>query len=150
VPTYLVERYWPGVTSELLLEALNRGQSVMEQMRTEGTPVRALTSILIPAEEVVFSIYEGPSAAAVRQANDRAGIPVSRIVEAVTITASRLHNQTLMRTPTRPAAYGRCLLSEKYHSERIDGLVAGCLGIEEIRRPVRRGDELDVGELEGR
>jgi hypothetical protein len=94
VPTYLVERYWPGVTSELLLEALNRGQSVMEQMRTEGTPVRALTSILIPAEEVVFSIYEGPSAATVRQLNDRAGIPVSRIVEAVMVTASRLDNRT--------------------------------------------------------
>jgi hypothetical protein len=90
VPTYLVERYWPGVTSELLLEALNRGQSVMEQMSTEGTPVRALTSILIPAEEVVFSIYEGPSPAAVRQLNERADIPISRIVEAVTITTGQL------------------------------------------------------------
>ncbi len=80
-----VERYWPGVTSGLFLEALNRGQSVMEQMRTEGTPVRAIISILIPAEEVVFSLYEGPSATAVRQVNDRAGIPVSRIVEAISV-----------------------------------------------------------------
>jgi len=83
---YLVERYWPGVTSELLLEALNRGRRVMEQMSTEGTPVRAITSILIPSEEVVFSVYEGPSAATVRQLNDRASIPVSRIVEAIAIT----------------------------------------------------------------
>jgi uncharacterized protein DUF4242 len=89
VPTYLVERYWPGVTSELLLEALNRGQSVMEQMRTEGTSVDAISSILIPAEEVVFSVYEGPSAAAVRQLNDRAGIPVSRIVEAVSVAVDQ-------------------------------------------------------------
>jgi hypothetical protein len=87
VPTYLVERYWPGVTSELFLEALNRGQRVMEQMRTEGTPVRAITSILIPSEEVVFSVYEGSSVAAVRNLNDRAGIPVSRIVEAITFHA---------------------------------------------------------------
>jgi hypothetical protein len=85
VPTYLVERYWPGVTSELFLEALNRGQSVMEQARREGTPVRAIISILIPAEEVAFSLYEGPSAAAVRQVSDRAGIPVSRIVEAISV-----------------------------------------------------------------
>jgi hypothetical protein len=85
VPTYLVERYWPGVTSELLLEALNRGQRVMEQMRLEGMRVRDITSILIPGEEVVFSVYEGPSADAVRQLNDRAGIPVSRIVEAVSV-----------------------------------------------------------------
>ena len=86
MPTYLVERYWPGVTSELLLEALNRGQRVMEQMSREGTPVRDISCTLIPSEEVVFSVYEGPSADAVRQLNERAGIPVSRIVEAIAVT----------------------------------------------------------------
>jgi hypothetical protein len=86
VPTYLVERYWPGVTSELLLKALNRGRRVMEQMSLEGTPLRDVTSILISREEVVFSVYEGPSAAVVRQFNERADIPVSRIVEATVIT----------------------------------------------------------------
>ena len=86
MPTYLVERYWPGVTSELLLEALNRGRRVMQDMRVEGTSVRDVTSILIPGEEVVFSVYEGPSAAAVRQLNERANIPVSRIVEAISVT----------------------------------------------------------------
>jgi hypothetical protein len=83
VPTYLVERYWPGVTSELLLEALNRGQRVMEEMSGEGTPIRDISCTLIPGEEVVFSVYEGPSAGAVRQFNARAGIPVSRIVNAI-------------------------------------------------------------------
>jgi hypothetical protein len=58
----------------------------MEQMRTEGTAVRDITSILIPAEEVVFSVYEGPSADAVRQLNDRASTPVSRIVEATLVS----------------------------------------------------------------
>jgi hypothetical protein len=86
VPTYLVERYWPGVTSEQLLEALVRGRRVMEQMRGEGTRVREISCTLIPGEEVVFSVYEGPSANAVRQFNERAGIPVSRIVDAITVT----------------------------------------------------------------
>lgn len=85
MPTYLVERYWPGVTSELLLEALNRGQQVMEEMGGEGTPIRDISCTLIPGEEVVFSVYEGPSAEAIRQFNERAAIPVSRIVEAITI-----------------------------------------------------------------
>jgi Nickel responsive protein SCO4226-like len=85
VPTYLVERYWPGVTSELLLEALDKGRRVMEQMSAEGTLVCGITSILIPGEEVVFSVYQGPSAAVVRQLNERAGIPVSRIVEAIAV-----------------------------------------------------------------
>ena len=86
VPTYLVERYWPGVTNELLAEALNRGQQLMRQMRSEGTPVHHVTTILIPAEEVVFSLYEAPSTAAVLQLNERAAIPVSRIVVAIPVT----------------------------------------------------------------
>lgn len=86
MPAYLVERYWPGVTSELLLEALKRGRRVMEEMRGEGTRLRHITTILIPGEEVVFSVYEGPSTAVVRQLNERAGIPVSRIVEGIAIT----------------------------------------------------------------
>lgn len=83
MPTYLVERYWPGVTSEQLLQALDRGRRVIEQMCAEGTLVRDITSVLIPGEEVAFSVYQGPSAEAVRQLNERAGIRVSRIVEAI-------------------------------------------------------------------
>jgi hypothetical protein len=86
VPTYLVERYWPGVTRELLLEALERGRRVMKEMSGEGTHVRDIGCTLIPGEEVVFSVYEGPSAAAVRRLSERAGIPFSRIVEAIAIT----------------------------------------------------------------
>jgi hypothetical protein len=88
VPTYLVERYWPGVTSELLLEALYRGRQVMLQMRGEGIPIRDISCTLIPGEEVVFSVYEGPSADVVRELNERAGIPVSRIVEAIAVTGA--------------------------------------------------------------
>jgi Protein of unknown function (DUF4242) len=89
VPTYLVERYWPGVTSELLLEALSRGRRVIEQMSAEGTRVRDITSVLVPGEEVVFSVYQGPSVEAVRQLNERAGIRVSRIVEAIWVSGDQ-------------------------------------------------------------
>ncbi len=89
MPTYLVERYWPGVTSELLLEALSRGRRVIEQMSAEGTRVRDITSVLVPGEEVVFSVYQGPSAEAVRQLNERAGIRVSRIVEAIWVSGDQ-------------------------------------------------------------
>jgi Protein of unknown function (DUF4242) len=85
VRTYLVERYWPGVTTELLLEAVDRSRRVREQMSAEGTPIRDIISILVPDEEVVFSVYEGPSVASVRQLNQSARIPVSRIVEATAI-----------------------------------------------------------------
>ncbi len=86
MPTYLVERYWPGVTIERLLQALERSHRVTAEMSNEGTRVRDISSILIPDEEVVFSVYEGPSAAAVRELNERADIPVSRIAEAIAVT----------------------------------------------------------------
>jgi hypothetical protein len=81
----LVERHWPGVTSERLLEALQRGRRVMKQMRGEGTRVRDISGTLLQGEEVVFSVHEGPSVVAVRQLRKQAGIPVSRIVEAITV-----------------------------------------------------------------
>ena len=59
----------------------------MDQMTGEGTRVRDISCTLIPSEEVVFSVYEGPSAAAVRSLSERADIPVSRIVEAIAMTA---------------------------------------------------------------
>jgi hypothetical protein len=89
VPTYLVERYWPGVTVERLFEAIERGRHVMEQMNSQGTHIRDVSCTLIPSEEVVFSVYEGPSAAEVRQFNERAGIPISRIVEAFAVTSGQ-------------------------------------------------------------
>jgi Protein of unknown function (DUF4242) len=70
--------------SELLLEALTRSRRVMEEMGVEGT--RVISCTLIPGEEVVFSVYEGPSADAVSQLNQRAGIAVSRIVQAIAVT----------------------------------------------------------------
>jgi Protein of unknown function (DUF4242) len=85
VPMYLVERYWPGVTIERLREALDGARRVLADMRLEGILVRPLSCTLIPGEEVVFSVYEGPSADAVRVHNERAGIPFNRIVEAIAV-----------------------------------------------------------------
>jgi hypothetical protein len=86
VSTYLVERYWPGVTSELIRDALGRERRVIDEMSVEGILVRDISWTLIPSEEVVFSVYEGTSAAAVRQVSERAGIPISRLVEAIVVS----------------------------------------------------------------
>jgi Protein of unknown function (DUF4242) len=99
VPTYLVERYWPGVTLEQLLEALERGQRVIEEMNQEGTRIHDMSCTLIPGEEVVFSVYDGPSAAAVRRLNERASIPVSRIVDAIAVSGQ---GGRLLRVLARP------------------------------------------------
>lgn len=82
--TYIVERYWPGVTVDGAHEALRR---VGDQLRLEApeNPVRHIHSVLIPAEEVVFSEFEADSLEAVREAIARAQVPFDRIQQAVPI-----------------------------------------------------------------
>ena len=85
--TYIAERYLPGITSEQLAAAAGRAKSATADMRQEGTPVRYLRSTFIPGEEKSFCLFEGPSADAVKLANERAQIPFERIVEAMHIAA---------------------------------------------------------------
>jgi hypothetical protein len=61
----------------------------MEEMSRGGTRVRDLGCTLVPGEEVVFSVHEGPSADEIRELNERAGIPVSRIAEAIWMTGDQ-------------------------------------------------------------
>jgi hypothetical protein len=86
VPTFLVERYLPGLAAEQVKAALERAEAAAERMTEEGTPVRYLRSTLIAEDEACFSLFEAPSADAVRQANERADAPFDRIVEAVEIS----------------------------------------------------------------
>lgn len=89
MPTYLVERYWPGATTGRLHKALEQGHRVMEEMSVQGQDIRDISCTLLPSEEVVFSVYEGPTAIAVQQLNERSGIPFSRIVEAIVVTQDK-------------------------------------------------------------
>ena len=81
--TYLVERYWPGVTEEALADALERA--------TAGSSDKRLChvhSVLIPSEEVVFSVFQAASAADVESANRLADAPFERVIEAVAVGLS--------------------------------------------------------------
>jgi hypothetical protein len=49
--TYLVERYWPGVTVEAFTAAVERVRDSTERLRQEGTVIRAISSTLVPEDE---------------------------------------------------------------------------------------------------
>ena len=87
---YVVERYLPGITPDQLSAAAGSAKSTTAQMAEEGTPVRYLRSTFIPGEEKCFCLFEGPSAEAVRAANERAQLPYERIVEAMHIASEDL------------------------------------------------------------
>lgn len=88
MPKYIAERYLPGIQPDQLVAAAGRAKSTTAEMSQEGTPVRYLRSTFIPGEEKCFCLFEGPSADAVRTANERAQIPYERIVEALHVESS--------------------------------------------------------------
>ena len=87
---YLVERYLPGITDEQLAAAAGRAKATTAQLSKEGTAVSYLRSTFIPGEEKCYCLFEGPSADAVRLANEQAELPFERIVEARHIAAEDL------------------------------------------------------------
>ena len=80
---YLAECLWPGVTEADLAELGARARVCADASSGGTDEVRYLGSMLMPGDEVVFFVFGGPSADAVRVVAERASIPFERIVESV-------------------------------------------------------------------
>jgi hypothetical protein len=80
---FVVERYLPALRHGELAAAVDRDRQAAEGMTAAGVPTRHLSTIYVPSDESCFSLFDAPSADALRQAQERAGIGFERIVEAV-------------------------------------------------------------------
>ncbi len=85
--TFLVERYWPGVDLTTLRAALPRLEAAARAMTAEGRRIEHVGSILMPVDEVVFSLIAAADESLVRQLHERADLPADRIAEAVPLLA---------------------------------------------------------------
>ena len=88
--TYVVERSLPGITPEQLGAAAKAAKETTARMTEEGTPVRYLRTTFVPGEDTCSCLFEGPSAQAVQEANDRAQIPYTRVVEVMHVAAEEV------------------------------------------------------------
>lgn len=86
-PAFMVERYLPAATGAALAEAARQAQEAALSMSAEGVPVRYLRSMFAPSDEWCFCLFSADSAASVRQAHARLGIPFDRVVEIVMLEA---------------------------------------------------------------
>jgi hypothetical protein len=82
---FVVERYLPGLCRSDLLQGLSRLQRSADALRSGGSGVRYLGSTIVLEDEACFCEFEGPSVAAVAEANRRAGLSFDRIVQAITV-----------------------------------------------------------------
>ncbi len=80
---YLVELYQPRLGPVELAEGAERAREAALELTAEGTAVRYLRTVFVPEDEVCFYLYEAESAEAVGRACRRAGLPVERVLEAV-------------------------------------------------------------------
>jgi hypothetical protein len=82
---YVVERYLPGLSRSDLLHELARLERTQE-LRDEAGGVRYLGSTIVLGDEACYCRFEGPTEAAVAEANRKAGLSFDRIVPAITVT----------------------------------------------------------------
>jgi hypothetical protein len=84
--TYMVDRNIPGVTLDQLGAAQKAAIETSKQFTAAGKPVRYIRSTFVPGESHVMCLFEAPNAALVREVNETAKIPFTRIVEAADLT----------------------------------------------------------------
>lgn len=77
--TYLVECFWPGVTSERVEAANRRAREEAAALRRQGSTLRFLGSLLIPSDEVVFFQFMAASSEEVIRASREAELPFDRV-----------------------------------------------------------------------
>lgn len=85
MPIYVVERYVPGLSVETTEAWQARLRQTTEELGREGTPIRYLGSTVVLVDESCFCQFEASSLEAVTEANERAGVPFARIVQALEV-----------------------------------------------------------------
>jgi hypothetical protein len=83
---YLVERDLPGVTLEQLAAAQKKAIQMGKELTAQGRQVRYIRSTFVPGESKCMCLFEAPNPENVREANEKAEIPFTRIVPAEDLT----------------------------------------------------------------
>lgn len=83
---YMVERDLPGISMDQLAAAQQGAIEAGQRFTAEGKPVRYIRSTFVPGEARCMCLFEAASPQLVREVNEAAQIPFSRIVEALDLT----------------------------------------------------------------
>ena len=83
---YMVERELQGITNEGLAGAQKAAIAGAQKSTADGTPVRYIRSTFVPGEARCMCLFEAKTPDAVRDVNESAGLPFTRIVEAMDLT----------------------------------------------------------------
>ncbi len=83
---YMVERSLPGIEMDQLAAAQKAAIETSEQFTADGKPVRYIRTTFVPGEAHCMCLFEAANPEFVREVNEAAHIPFTRIVEALDLT----------------------------------------------------------------
>ena len=79
MPTYLVERYVPGMRLDRIREGVSSCRQATSEMRSEGLAIRHVQSLVVIEDELCLCRFIAASADLVEEANRRGDFAYSRI-----------------------------------------------------------------------
>ena len=77
--TFLMERYWPGVSRADLVTTEEHLCRAAGELTRDGIPIRILSSTWIPADEVVLTLFEAGEEDDVLEVGRRSNYPFDRM-----------------------------------------------------------------------
>jgi hypothetical protein len=83
---YMVERNLPGIQMDQLAAAQKVAIATGVDMSAKGKPVRYIRTTFVPGESRCMCLFEAQDATLVKELNETAKIPYTRIVEALDLT----------------------------------------------------------------
>jgi uncharacterized protein DUF4242 len=86
MPVYMADRHLPGVTLEQLIEAQKAAIQTSRRFTAHGRRVCYIRGVWVLGEAHVMCLFEADSPQIVRDVNEAAGIPFTRIVEALDLS----------------------------------------------------------------
>ena len=86
MPVYLVDRSLPGITMDELGAAQKAAIETCNQFTAQGRPVRFIRTTFVPGEAHCMCLFEAANPDLVKQVNETAKIPFTRITEALDLT----------------------------------------------------------------
>jgi hypothetical protein len=89
MPVYMVERILLGATLESVEAIRVAAEAACRSFAVQGRPVRYLRSTFIPGESHCRCLFDAASGDLVREVNDAAELPYSRIVLAVDLPSAQ-------------------------------------------------------------
>ena len=83
---YMVERDLPGITMDQLAAAQKAAIATGEQFTADGKNVKYIRTTFVPGEAKCMCLFEADNADLVKEVNETAQIPFTRVIEALDLT----------------------------------------------------------------